>query len=195
MENKMITKPGRTAYRFFMLITVAAIGFVPASVFAHGQGGGKKLQLEVSSDGQSLVSKTRSNCKGHPNRPDIDEDGCFRFEKGKWDIVRIELKRKVCSQGVDNFEWKLDRVHLAGVNEDQKPRWEGPLDAVAVRDFSADPNTGELTKLDGAPGRTISFINRNNSIDGYTVWYRVRATCNGRDEIYFDPRFDNEGNP
>lgn len=186
---------GSVFCRILALLTVVVLATGSASVFAHGQGGGKKLKLEVSGDDLSLVPKTRSECKGHRSRPDIEEDGCFRFEKGKWDTVRIELKRKLCYIGTRTFEWELDRVQLAGVNSDLKPVWGGKLDAVAARDFNADPNDGEIRMIDGAPSRTISFINRNNSIDGYTVWYRVRASCDGQNPIYFDPRFDNEGNP
>lgn len=176
-------------------LAVVLLAIVPLQAVAHGQGGGKKLKLEVSEDGLSLVPKTPSECKGHKTRPDMDEYGCFRFAKGKWDIVRIELKRKLCSIGPRDFEWQLDRVQLAGVNSDEKPEWGGRIDAVAARDFNADPNDGEILMIDGAPSRTISFVNRNVSIDGYTVWYRVRATCDGKNPIYFDPRMDNEGNP
>jgi hypothetical protein len=173
---------------------MALVGF-PAILFAHGNSGGKALQLEVNGDETALTTRHNSECVGHPNRPDMPEKGCFRFAKGKWDNVRFRLDRKTCRDGGDQYLWELDRVELAGVNATAKPTFGGRLDPVAVRDFNADPATGQVIYVENAPARDISIKNRNAALEPYSVWYRVRATCNGKNPIYFDPRFDNEGNP
>ena len=187
--NDSIRKRVRIIPILFLACLVLSI---PLPVSAHKEGGGKPLKLEVNGNGDALITKQDSKC----TRGGMTEKGCLKFKSNTWDIVKITLKRTKCSYSGGESRWKLDGVQLGDVDKRDKPAdWANiasPLDARAVRDFNAD-NTGWIKNL--TPDRTVKIKNRNASATPYSVWYRVRATCEGENPIYLDPRFENEGNP
>ncbi len=130
--------------------------------------------------GCKLAKKPRKGCVVVPK--DYAADMLFRLQ-GNFK----------CSDG---YEWALTGVDLAGykAGEDSaakpaKDDWGKPIAAVAAKDFDADAKTGKVN-IAVLNKSTIRMHDRNSEV--YTIWYRVKASCNGKD-IYLDPEVKNRG--
>ncbi len=202
MENK----PKVVNYHIVILILLLFI-MSTGTTFAKTE----VLRLEVTSDGR-LDLKTNSKCIGSAVRQDYPEKGCLRANKGESLDITFRLvgntKRGECSRNSSRHKYELSGIQLGGKNS-EKPsddEWENPtipLDLIVQADFDvADAETGWLnvTLDDDEQGnnKRLRFSNGNKSLVGYSIWYRVRATCtdpNNPHEIFYDPRIDNLGNP
>lgn len=163
------------------------------------------IELEVSATG-TLEMKTNSKCPavgGPQGRPGYPEKGCLRAPKGEALSVEFKLTGNQSIPGVcpAPAKYQLDGVQLGGKNG-LKPtlsQWETPtklLDNEVLADFVADPVSGWVN-FETTPSKNIVVVNNNGSKNGYFIWYRVRASCDSGvpNSIYYDPRYDNEGNP
>jgi len=170
------------------------------------------LKLEVGNGG-NLEIKTKSKCKSNSQYPKYQEKGCVRADKNDSLTVVFKLSGKTnkgqCTRNGNRYKYELSGIQLGGKNADDKPTlddWNNPpepLDVVVQADFDvADPATGWLNvglEEDSRSGhKNLRLEDSNSSLIGYSIWYRVRATCNdpdNRHEIFYDPRIDNRGNP
>lgn len=195
----MRTKVEKSVY--WAVSAAATLALLPVSMAALAHdvtvAGGKPIVLKVEAGALRMVAPA-SECLGHASRPNFTEFGCLRFSKNTMDSVKFTLPpggNADCDPGI---KWELDGVQLGGMNQDSKPAWSQIMpvsDAQLQLDFDVDPGTGWVSYTPVANG--ISIVNKNMTRYGYTVWYRVRASCPGKpmvNPIYFDPRMDNEGN-
>lgn len=95
---------------------------------------------------------------------------------------------------LDDKEWELTGVDLAGYSEaglvpKTAVKWGEAIDPKAASDFNADSKNGEV-RIAVLNKNSIRVHDRNES--PYTIWYRVKASCNGKD-IYLDPEVKNKG--
>jgi hypothetical protein len=137
---------------------------------------------------EATNSKTEFGCKA-ANNP---EKGCVTVELNyAADMVfRLQGNPKC----LDDKEWELTGVDLAGYSETglipkANVKWDEQINTKAANDFNANSNTGEvhITVLNKSNIR----IHNSNEYE-YTIWYRVKASCNGKD-IYLDPEVKNRG--
>lgn len=190
--------------RVTIFLYTVMIAVMPATGMAHNIKP-EVIDLEVDSSG-ALVMKTPSKCPaegGSQGKAGFPEAGCVRAPKGEALEVEFKLTGNLSIPGVcvSPEKYQLSGIQLGGKNS-TKPtlaEWETPtslLDAVVLADFVADPVTG-WANFDTKQNGNIVLRNNNGSRYGYFIWYRVRATCSDPatpNPIYYDPRFDNEGN-
>lgn len=188
-------------------IKIAAMLFavVPLAVLAHNTKP-EVVDLEVDSAGK-LVMKSPSKCpavSGAQGKAGFPEAGCVRAPKGEALEVEFKLTGNLSIPGVcaSPAKYQLDGIQLGGKNsvKPSQAEWDSPsklLDTEVLADFVADPVSGWANYTKKANGNIV-LTNNNGSKNGYFIWYRVRATCSDAatpNPIYYDPRFDNEGNP
>lgn len=187
-----------------IIISMAFLLLCSAQANAHNTKP-EVIDLEVSASG-TLEMKTNSKCPavaGPHGRPGFPEKGCLRAPKGEALSVEFKLTGNQSIPGVcpSPAKYELDGIQLGGKNG-LKPtlsQWENPvqlLDDEVLADFVADPVSGWVN-FETLPSKNIVVANNNGSKRGYFIWYRVRASCNtgAPNSIYYDPRYDNEGNP
>lgn len=157
--------------------------FSPMMVLAQGAASNLVL-LRVNDSGTALdynaVGSSHGRCIGG------SEPGCVRVS-GDGTITFSLVNDRNCSSG---SKWALNGVQLGGVNSPTKPGSFGGLTPDAASDFNADAASG-WAQTSPAPGGGIEMSDANGS--AYTLWYRVRASCSGQADIWFDPRIENEG--
>lgn len=159
------------------------------------------IQLEVTTAG-SLDMKTDSKCPATAKRAGFPEKGCVRAAKGEALSIQFKLSGNTSNTACPSPDkYQLNGIQIGGKNglKPTSAQWDSPtqlLDDEVLADFVADPVTGWVN-FTTEPNGDIVLHNNNGSKNGYFIWYRVRARCsNGSPatDIFYDPRFDNEGN-
>lgn len=191
--------------RVTIFLCTGIIAIAPAVGMAHNVKP-EVIDLEVNSSG-ALVMKSPSKCppvSGAQGKAGFPEPGCVRAPKGEALEVEFKLMGNLSIPGVCDSpaKYQLSGIQLGGKNSTKptQSEWDNPttlLDTVVLADFVADPVTG-WANIETKTNGNIVLRNNNGSKYGYFIWYRVRATCSDPatpNPIYYDPRFDNEGNP
>jgi len=132
-----------------------------------------------------LTSGISNGCGGGSAK-----NGCVGVEKAYAADLLFELSGSTkCAEG---YDWEFTGLQLAGYDSDSKPAdadWGKRIPADAAADFSANEANGEVPFV-SIDEDTIRAHNKNQS--KYEIWYRLKATCNGKD-IYSDPQVRNSG--
>lgn len=150
---------------------VAVISVVGFCSIAQAQA--TTVNLKVNDSETKLIITSRGNCSSN------NTNGCLK-PNGKA-LFNFVLTEKNCSTG---GKWNLSTVTL-GMSEGS----EGNLTAVAASDFNADQSTGVVTPDSSSKSHILI---KDDNTEAYTVWYIVKATCNGV-TIDTDPRVVNDG--
>lgn len=153
-----------------------------------------KIKVNDPGDANASLEAVNANTEFGCNPKKNPRKGCVVVPKGYAADMLFRLQgNPKCSDG---NEWALTGVDLAGykAGEDSaakpaKDDWGKPIAAVAAKDFDADKNTGEVN-IAVLNKSTIRMHDRSSEV--YTIWYRVKASCNGR-HIYLDPEVKNKG--
>jgi hypothetical protein len=165
-------------------VTLLLISAALSPALAVGQGMSSNLVLLRVNDAETALDynangSSHGTCMSNPGR------GCVRVS-GSGEITFRLVNDRQCSSG---GRWHLTGVQLGGENSGGKGSWGG-LSATAAADFGADPGSG-WASTSSAPGGGIMLYDGNS--EEYSIWYRVQASCEGAADIWFDPRFENDG--
>jgi hypothetical protein len=166
-----------------LLITAFVLVCIPA--LAQAQGAASNLVLLKVNDTETAL-EYNANGSSHGRCVGSSEPGCVRVS-GNGSITFRLVNDRNCSSGA---KWELNGVQLGGEGSAGKPGAFGGLSGQAASDFSADAGTGWV-QTRSASGGGIAMTDANGS--AYSLWYRVRASCAGSADIWFDPRIENDG--
>jgi hypothetical protein len=167
----------------FVLSAIVITAGLPA--LAQAQGAASNLVLLKVNDSETAL-EYNANGSSHGRCVDSSEPGCVRVADNGQITFRLVNDRS-CASGA---KWELTGVQLGGENSYSKPGGFGGLSSQAAADFNADAASGwAYTSPPRGSAITMSDANRS----AYSLWYRVRASCSGSPDIWFDPRIENEG--
>ncbi len=171
----------KTKSRMIKLLLMSA-ALSPIMAVAQGMSSNLVL-LRVNDAGTALEynanGSRHGNCMSNPGR------GCVRVS-GSGEVTFRLVSDRSCDSG---GRWELSGVQLGGENSGAKPGNWGGLSPNAAGDFGADAQGWASTSP--ASGQEITLYDDNSA--EYSLWYRVRASCAGEADIWFDPRFENDG--
>ena len=171
----------KSTNRFLMM--AFALFCLPALALA--QGAASNLVLLKVNDSETAL-EYNANGSSHGRCVSGSEPGCVRVS-GNGSITFRLVNDRSCASGA---RWELTGVQLGGENSGGKPGAFGGLSSQAASDFNADAGSG-WANTSPSSGSAITMSDANRA--AYSLWYRVRASCSGSPDIWFDPRIENEG--
>jgi hypothetical protein len=166
------------------LICGLAILAVTLPLTALAQGAASNTVLLRVNDAENAL-EYNANGSSHGQCFNNPGNGCVRATSQATITFRLVNDRR-CTSGA---MWELSGVQLGGEGSGSKPGQFGGL-RHAAGDFNADAGSG-WAATSPSRGQSITMNDRNSS--QYDIWYRVRASCSGHPDIYFDPRIENDG--
>ncbi len=192
-----------------ILLTVAlCLGSTSPSLSADSKGRKTyQVDLEIYDNAGYNELVVRTSARKNGCNTNAAKKGCVTVAENYSGDIYFRIKGD--SQCARGQQWALDGVQLAGEDAADKPSlatWttnKVPLSAQVAEDFNADSETGQAG-FGQAPNGGIWIHSKNRTslprgapgTAGYSVWYRLRATCGGdaNTAIFHDPKVRNTGN-
>lgn len=176
----------------FLIVAMTALAFLLAAASASAVPDAAKVKktktvkvkVKKADSAPTLEMKTFGVANGCSL---FSGNGCIEVERGESADLVFELpdQKAECAPGKP---WRLTGFQLGGLNSPDKPQTWGDAGPEATADFSADADGwAAITTAEN----TLTVYNENDY--AYEVWYRLRASCEGVEDIYSDPVVRNKG--